>query len=222
MTLSIQTIQTIWPGLQLGSLYCVGRNYKLHAAELGNEVPDSPMLFMKPPRAAAPMDGQTIALPGRYGAVHYEAELVIAIGREYEAGMKAQELVTGFALGLDLTLRELQDDLKRKQHPWLKAKGFKGSAPMTAFERIDGPDELAKAEFSLQVNGIERQRGHIADMIFDLQTLVDHIGQHYGLGAGDVIFTGTPAGVGAIQDQDEMALFWGDERRGHCRFAIEA
>lgn len=217
MTLSIHTI---WPGLQLASLYCVGRNYRLHAAELGNEVPDSPMLFMKPSRAAVPMNGQTIALPGQFGAVHYEAELVVAIGSDYEAGKQAEELVVGFALGLDLTLRELQDELKRKQHPWLQAKGFKGSAPMTEFVRIGGLDELAQAEFSLQVNGAERQRGHIADMIFSLQTLIDHIGQHYGLGAGDVIFTGTPVGVGAVRDQDEMALYWGRERRGHCRFDI--
>jgi fumarylpyruvate hydrolase len=203
----------------LKNVYCVGRNYKLHAAELGNAVPDSPMIFMKPLHSVAPMDGGVITLPGQMGSVHYEAELVIQISGEYYPGIQAEALIGGFALGLDLTLRELQDELKRKQHPWLKAKGFKGSAPLTEFVPFTDLKKLGAESFSLKVNGEERQRGHIGEMIFDLQTLIDHIGSHYGLGEGDAIFTGTPAGVGEIKDKDEMKLYWGDELLGHCRFS---
>ncbi|MBJ6362406.1 fumarylacetoacetate hydrolase family protein [Paenibacillus sp. GCM10012307] len=200
------------------NVYAVGRNYALHAAELGNATPETPMIFMKPSHAAVLLDGREIRLPDQFGAVHYETELVIRMAREYEPGAKAEELIGDFALGLDLTLRDVQTELKAKQLPWLKAKGFKSSAPITAFRRFEGLSQLAAASFSLNINGEERQRGHIQDMIFDLQTLIDHIGGHYGLGEGDVIFTGTPAGVGEIKKYDEMELFWGDELLGSCRF----
>ncbi|WP_028560323.1 fumarylacetoacetate hydrolase family protein [Paenibacillus pinihumi] len=202
------------------NMYAVGRNYTLHAAELGNAVPESPLIFMKPSHAAVLMDGGTVQLPDRLGSVHYEAELVIRIARTYEPGAKAEELISDFALGLDLTLRDVQAELKAKQLPWLKAKGFKNSAPITPFLRFEGLPQLAAASFSLKINGEERQRGNIRDMIFDLQTLIDHIGLHYGLGEGDVIFTGTPAGVGQISDQDEMELYWGETLLGSCRFAF--
>ena len=203
------------------NIFCVGRNYVLHAAELGNEVPDSPMLFMKPTHAAAVMNGGTIELPGQYGDIHYEAELVVRIGKPYAAFRSAAELIDGFALGLDLTMRELQGELKKKQHPWLKAKGFRNSALLTAFRPLADPlAELASREFVLRINSQEKQRGHIRDMIFDLQQLIDHAGSHYGLGAGDLIFTGTPAGVGSVQDGDHLALYWGDDCFGECRIKL--
>lgn len=202
----------------LRNLYCVGRNYRLHAAELGNAVPDSPMIFMKPSHAAAMMDGRDIFIPSSFGSVHYEAELVVRIGQQYEEGVAISEMIDGFALGLDLTLRDLQSELKAKQHPWLRAKGFRSSAPLTAFQPLTDPEaELAAHEFSLRINGEERQRGHIDEMIFDLQVLLDHIGSHYGLDVGDVIFTGTPAGVGQVQDGDQMELYWGERMLGACK-----
>jgi fumarylpyruvate hydrolase len=205
------------------NIFCVGRNYRLHAAELGNDVPGSPMIFMKPTHAAVPMDGADIAMTGKYGLVHYEAELVIRIGRVYKPGMKTAELVDGFALGIDFTLRELQEELKQKQHPWLKAKGFAASAPITPFQNlgVQGVEELSTKEFSLRVNGEERQRGHISEMIFDFQDLIDAIGEHYGLDEGDIIFTGTPAGVAQINDGDHLELFWGESRLGHCTVMIK-
>jgi fumarylpyruvate hydrolase len=198
------------------NVYCVGRNYKLHAAELGNAVPESPMIFMKPTHAAVPMNGAAIWLPAAFGNIHYEAELVVKIGKPYENGVQAQDIIDAFALGIDFTMREVQDILKTKQHPWLKAKGFKYSAPLTEFQQLSSLEELSAETFSLTINGIEKQRGHIEDTIFNLQQLVDEIGTHYGLNEGDIIFTGTPAGVGAIKDGDQMKLFWGESLLGEC------
>lgn len=201
------------------NIYCVGRNYRLHAAELGNEVPNSPMIFMKPTHSAVTMDGGRISLPSRHGSIHYETELVIRIGGDYRPGIAAQDIIDAFAIGIDFTLRDVQDELKKKQHPWLKAKGFKASAPLTAFRPI-AASRLHEEHFSLMLNGVEKQRGHIRDMIFDFQTLIDHIGQHYGLEADDVIFTGTPAGVGEVQHGDHMELYWGKERAGDCYIEV--
>lgn len=203
------------------NIFCVGRNYVLHAAELGNEVPESPMIFMKPTHAAAVMDGGMVELPAQYGEIHYEAELVVRIGKPYVAGAAAAELIDGFALGLDFTMRELQSELKKKQHPWLKAKGFRNSALLTAFRPLTDPlAELEAREFVLRINSQEKQRGHIRDMIFDLQQLIDHVGSYYGLDAGDVIFTGTPAGVGSVHDGDHLSLYWGEECLGECRIRL--
>jgi fumarylpyruvate hydrolase len=203
------------------NVYCVGRNYKLHAAELGNAVPESPMIFMKPTHAVVPMNGEAIGLPSAFGSIHYEAELVVRIGKPYESGVQAKDIIDSFALGMDFTMREVQDILKNKQHPWLKAKGFKASAPLTKFQQLSSLEELSAETFSLTINGIEKQRGHIEDTIFNLQTLVDEIGTHYGLSEGDIIFTGTPAGVGPIKDGDQMKLCWGETLLGECVIKFE-
>jgi fumarylpyruvate hydrolase len=203
------------------NVYCVGRNYKLHAAELGNAVPESPMIFMKPTHAVVPMNGEAIRFPAAFGSIHYEAELVVRIGKTYESGVQAQDIIDSFALGIDFTMRDLQDILKNKQHPWLKAKGFKASAPLTEFQKLSSLEDLSAETFSLTINGIEKQRGHIEDTIFNLQTLVDEIGTHYGLKEGDIIFTGTPAGVAPIKDGDQMKLFWGEALLGECVIKLE-
>jgi fumarylpyruvate hydrolase len=203
------------------NVYCVGRNYKLHAAELGNAVPTSPMIFMKPTHAAVPMNGEAIRLPASFGSIHYEAELVVKAGKPYEQGMKASDLIDSFALGIDFTMRDVQEELKQKQHPWLKAKGFKASAPVTEFQPLSSIEKLFDESFSLTINGAEKQRGHLNDTIFGLQTLVDEIGTHYGLAEGDLIFTGTPAGVGPIRDGDQLKLYWGESLLGKCRIELK-
>jgi 2-keto-4-pentenoate hydratase/2-oxohepta-3-ene-1,7-dioic acid hydratase in catechol pathway len=207
--------------MRVGNVFCVGRNYKLHAAELGNDVPTGPMIFMKPTHAVVPMNGNVVALPASFGSIHYEAEMVVRIGRRYEKGVRAERMVDAFALGIDFTLRDVQNELKQKQHPWLKAKGFKSSAPLTAFQPLDSLETLYSHHFSLTINGEERQRGHLKDTLFDLQTLVDEIGTHYGLDEGDLLFTGTPAGVGAVRDGDRMALLWGGRPLGECTVRLD-
>ncbi len=199
---------------QIKNIYCIGRNYKAHALELGNAVPDQPMLFGKPTHALIAMDGNEVVLPGGSGEIHYEAELIIHIARPYEAGIRVDELVDRYALGIDFTLRDVQAELKKKGHPWLAAKGFRHSAPISAFRTFPGFAAVEEEDFTLQKNGVEVQRGNVKNMIFDLQVIVDFTARHFGLGKGDIIYTGTPEGVGAVADGDLLELRWGSELWG--------
>jgi 2-keto-4-pentenoate hydratase/2-oxohepta-3-ene-1,7-dioic acid hydratase in catechol pathway len=198
------------------NIYCVGRNYVLHAQELKNEVPTSPMLFSKPTHALVDADGKEVTLPGDRGSVHFETELVIRIGKSYEKGMKVDELVDGVAVGLDLTLRDVQDVLKKKGHPWLLAKGFPNSAILSRFIDFPGVEECKKIDFALIKNGEQAQIGNIKNMIFDLQTIIDFTAQNFGLAKGDIIFTGTPQGVGPVSDGDQLSLMFDEEILGSC------
>ncbi|TCP59162.1 2-keto-4-pentenoate hydratase/2-oxohepta-3-ene-1,7-dioic acid hydratase in catechol pathway [Tumebacillus sp. BK434] len=202
------------------NIYCVGRNYRLHAAELGNEVPKSPFLFSKPTHAQVAADGGEIVLPAGQGEIHHELELVVQVSRPFEPGMKVDDAVGSFALGLDLTLRDVQSELKQKGHPWLRAKGFKNSAVLTASRPFPGVEAALQTEFYMLKNGVEVQRGNIGDMVFDLQALFDFTAEHFGLSTGDILFTGTPAGVGPLADGDLLELFWGGERLGSCAIRL--
>jgi fumarylpyruvate hydrolase len=196
------------------NIYCVGRNYALHAAELGNDIPQEPMIFMKPTHAITWMDGETVSLPGTVGEVHYEGELVIRVGTAYHPGIQVDELIGSYALGVDMTLRDVQTELKKKGHPWTKAKGFLNSALLTPFMTYPGTEAVEAAYFSLLVNDQVAQHGNVKDMIFNLQVLVDYIASKYGLGEGDIIFTGTPAGVGALNHNDVISLQWDGQELG--------
>lgn len=200
----------------INNIYCVGRNYKLHAEELGNEVPAQPLIFLKPNHAAVPLDKAVITLPRDVGQIHFEGELVLRIARDYVPGMNVEDLVDVMALGLDFTLRDVQSDLKKKGLPWTAAKGFKNSAPLTPYIAFPDKEELEDTDFVIRKNGTEVQRGNVKDMLFSLQRLVDFIGVHYGLGNGDLIFTGTPAGVGPTVSGDAFELFWGERLLGTC------
>jgi fumarylpyruvate hydrolase len=198
------------------NIYCVGRNYRLHAEELGNSVPTSPMIFSKPTHALVEANGQEIEIIGTRGEVHYEAELVLHIGKDYTSGMAVDEAVDKMALGIDFTLRDVQTELKKKGHPWLPAKGFRNSAVITPFAVFPGSKACAETEFSMLRNGQEAQRGNIQDMLFDFSTILSFIHGNFGLGAGDIIYTGTPAGVAAVSDGDRLALLWGENQLGDC------
>lgn len=199
---------------QIHNIFCVGRNYRLHAAELGNDVPTSPMLFDKPTHSLVETNGQEIDLPGNRGEIHYEAELVIHIARGYEPGLTLDQMVDKIALGVDLTLRDVQSVLKKNGHPWLLAKGFKNSAILTPFHPFPGQQLLEKTHFSMLKNEEKVQIGNVQDMIFDLMTIIQFTTEHFGLDAGDIIYTGTPAGVGPVLDGDHFALFFGEEKWG--------
>lgn len=202
------------------NIYCVGRNYVLHAKELNNEVPTSPFLFTKPTHALVQASGQEIQLPGDRGEVHYEVELVIHIGKPYKKGLSVDEIVDKMALGIDFTLREVQGELKKKGLPWLLAKGFPNSALITPFIPFPGEENLKKTNFSLWKNGERVQCGNIEEMIFSLQIQIDFVAEHFGLGEGDIIYTGTPAGVGAIAHGDYLSLRWGEDTLGECRIVL--
>ncbi|QHW31696.1 fumarylacetoacetate hydrolase family protein [Paenibacillus rhizovicinus] len=190
---------------EIRNIYCVGRNYALHAKELGNDVPEEPMIFSKPTHALHPASGK-LALPGTIGEIHYELEVVVRIRTAYKPGMKADELIDGIALGIDLTARDVQSQLKEKRHPWLLAKGFIGSAVLAPFQPFEGGEAFENLTFSLMKNEETVQSGSPRDMIFSLQQLIDFIGTRMGLGAGDIIYTGTPAGVGPLADGDTLEL----------------
>lgn len=200
----------------VNNVYCVGRNYKLHAEELGNQVPAEPLVFLKPSHAAVALDKAIIHLPKDAGLIHYEGELVLRIARDYVPGMSVQELVDVMALGLDFTLRDVHNDLQKKGLAWTAAKGFKNAAPLTPYIALPEQEELEATDFTVRKNGIEVQRGNVQNMIFSLQKIVEFIASRYGLGKGDIIFTGTPAGVGPVVSGDSFELFWGDTLLGTC------
>lgn len=202
------------------NIYCIGRNYVLHAKELNNEVPTKPMLFSKPTHAYVEVTGQNIDLPGKQGSIHYEVELVVRIGKTFEKGMNVDEVVDSMAIGLDLTLRDVQSELKKKGHPWLLAKGFKNSAVLSPFITFPSVADCLTKEFGLRKNGELVQRGNISDMVFDLQTIIEYTAEHFGLGEGDLIFTGTPEGVGEILDGDGFELIWDGTVVGSCTMTL--
>mgnify|MGYP000885091498 CR=1 FL=1 len=202
--------------MSIKNIYCVGRNYILHAQELNNPVPKAPLIFTKPTHAYVLAEGQALKMPAKKGKIHYETELVVHIGKSYYPQAKADELIDKFAIGIDFTLRELQEELKKKGYPWLAAKGFPNSALVSPWLPFEGVEALAKYDFALVQNDKEVQRGNIKDMIFDLSTLVNYIGLEFGLGPGDIIFTGTPAGVGEIRNGDHLVLTWQGNKVGEC------
>jgi fumarylpyruvate hydrolase len=206
---------------KINNIYCVGRNYAAHAKELQNEVPSSPMLFSKPTHALVKGDGQEVLFPGDRGSIHYETEIVIRMCRPYVQGITVEEIVDCMAIGIDFTLRDVQSELKKKGHPWLLAKGFPNSALVSNFIPFPGVEEMKKIDFSLVKNGEKVQQGKIENMIFDFQTIIDFTAQNFGLGEGDLIYTGTPEGVGQVNDKDHLTLLWGNTILGECYIKLD-
>lgn len=192
--------------LRPGKIVCVGRNYAAHARELGNAVPEAPILFLKPSTALALLV-QGFAIPSGRGECHHETEVTVLIGRTLRNASEAEchAAIAGIGLGLDLTLRDLQNELKKKGHPWEVAKAFDGAAPLSAFLRPEGI-ALDDIRFSLTVNGEPRQRGHSADMITGILPLLAYISRIFTLEPGDVVMTGTPEGVAALRSGDALML----------------
>jgi acylpyruvate hydrolase len=192
--------------MQIQRIFCIGRNYAEHIAELGNEPDSSCVVFMKPVSALVPL-GEPIPLPRNHGAVHHEAELVAQLksgGRDIPI-TRALDCIGAITLGLDLTLRDLQNDLKKKGAPWELCKAFDGAAPLGAWTPYSGQD-LQALEFTCHVNGALRQHGRTADMIFPVARQICILSQTWALRAGDVIYTGTPKGVGPLQPGDCVEL----------------
>ncbi|MDA8229475.1 MAG: fumarylacetoacetate hydrolase family protein [Desulfitobacterium hafniense] len=206
--------------MNIKNIYCVGRNFVLHAQELNNTIPASPLLFLKPTHSLIIADGRDIVFPKTRGDIHYEVEFVVHIGRQYEQGINVDDLIDQMALGLDLTLRHVQSELKKKGYPWLQAKGFPHSAVLTTWSPFKGIEESIKYDFILEKNGQVTQQGNIKDMIFDLPTIVEFTANNFGLDQGDIIFTGTPAGVGPVADGDCFTLKWDGKQLGDCTIKL--
>ena len=188
-----------------GKLVCVGRNYALHAAEMKSEVPQQPILFLKPSTALV-RSGANIVIPKMSGEVHHEVELVLVIGKRVRSvpESEAMSCVEGYALGLDVTARDLQAEAKKGGKPWAVAKGFDTFAPLgdiVAAERIADLNDL---DIRLTRNGDVVQSGNTGDMIFSPAYLIHYISQIFTLEPGDLIFTGTPEGIGPVKAGDVL------------------
>ncbi|HSH47526.1 MAG TPA: fumarylacetoacetate hydrolase family protein [Halomonas sp.] len=191
----------------LGKIVCVGRNYAEHAKELNNPVPAAPLLFIKPATSAADL-GQPLALAKRDEPVHFETELALLIGERLSDASpgQAERAVAGIGLGLDLTLRELQSRLKDKGHPWEIAKAFDGACPLSPFMALDAVPDWPALRFTLTIDGEPRQRGQVSDMLFPVPQLLAEMSRHFTLMPGDVVLTGTPAGVGVLEAGAELTF----------------
>lgn len=194
--------------LPMGKVVCVGRNYAEHARELNNPIPSEPLLFIKPSTSVVPLaDG--FRLPVGRGAVHYETEIAMLIGSPLSGIVSpadAAAAIAGVGLALDLTLRELQDQLKGKGHPWERAKAFDGACPLSPFAPLEQAPALTDLPLQLHINGELRQHGNSAEMITPIIALLQHIAGVFTLLPGDVVITGTPAGVGVLQPGDQLQL----------------
>lgn len=191
----------------LGKIVCVGRNYAAHAKELNNPVPTSPILFIKPASSAVPF-APNFSIPTNQGSVHHELEIAILIGKPLTRANEQQvaNSIVGVGLGLDLTLRDVQDKLKEKGHPWERAKSFDGACPLTDFVSVDSitQSDWQALELQLEKNGKVQQQGSSGDMLFPILPLIAHMSENFTLQPGDIILTGTPAGVGPLEVGDQL------------------
>ena len=188
-------------------IFCIGRNYVAHIEELGHPNDGDCVVFMKPPSCLVD-PGQALHLPRDRGAVHHEAELVVQLagGGANIAEANALQHVGGITLGLDLTLRDEQNRLRADGKPWELAKAFDQAAPMGELRGLSADDDLSAFRFECLVNGQTRQQGHTAKMLFPVARIISILSQTWALAAGDLIFTGTPEGVGPLLAGDEITL----------------
>ena len=190
-------------------IYCVGRNYAEHAKEMGFTGREPPFFFMKPADAVLAVEaGQTgsMAYPALTGNLHHEIELVAAIGKGGKniAAADALQHIYGFAVGLDMTRRDLQNEMKKQGRPWCIGKAFEQSAPIGPITPVALAGDVEHAEIALQVNGEERQRSNLAQLIWSLAETIEHLSAAWELQPGDLIYSGTPEGVGAVVPGDTL------------------
>ena len=198
----------------LGKIACVGRNYAAHAAELNNPISEIPLLFLKPATSAVDI-AAPLRLPQQLGSVHHELELALLIGAPLTDAtpQQAQAAIAGIGLALDLTLRDVQDQLKKQGHPWERAKAFDGSYPVSDFI---SPDNLELQNLTLQLwrNEQPQQSGNTAQMLFPVLDLLCEMSRVFTLRPGDIVSTGTPAGVGPLHSGDRLRLLLGSDEAG--------
>jgi acylpyruvate hydrolase len=197
-------------------IFCIGRNYVEHALELKNAIPTSPLIFMKPTTALL-TDNKPFYYPDFTQDLHHEIEIVLKIcknGKQIES-KHAHKYYSHIGLGIDFTARDLQDKLKSKGQPWEIAKGFDGSAVLSGFVPIEEL-ENGNISFSLTKNGEEVQVGTTKEMIFAFDDLICAISKYFTLQQGDIIYTGTPAGVGAVKIGDVLEGFLEGKKMLHC------
>ena len=201
MTLTLPDGRDVRPG----KILCIGRNYVAHVQEMGDVAEADPIAFLKPTTALVG-DGGTVVLPRQSGDVHHELELVAVVGRggRHIAEAEALDHVAAYALGLDLTARDVQAAAKANKAPWSVAKGFDTFAPLGPLAPASAVGNPQALEISLAVNGEERQRGTTDLMVFSVARIVAFLSSVFTLEPGDLLYTGTPAGVGPVRDGDTL------------------
>jgi fumarylpyruvate hydrolase len=190
-------------------IYCVGRNYEDHAKEMGFTGRESPFFFLKPTDALVVVNaGETGTLP--YPSLthnfHHEIELVVAIGKGGKNIQVADAMahIYGYAVGLDMTRRDLQNDMKKQSRPWCIGKAFDASAPIGPITPVAQAGDITQAEIFVQVNGTDRQRSQVSKLIWNIAEIIAHVSTAWALQPGDLIYTGTPEGVGAVVPGDTL------------------
>jgi 2-keto-4-pentenoate hydratase/2-oxohepta-3-ene-1,7-dioic acid hydratase in catechol pathway len=197
-------------------IICIGRNYAAHIEELKNEKPGQPVVFLKPDTALM-KGGAPFYYPDFSTNIHHEIELVLKISKEgkYIQPQFAHRYFEEIGLGIDFTARDLQDQCKAKGLPWEIAKAFNGSAPIGDFKSVAEFSDLKNIDFHLEINGEVKQKGNTSLMLFDFATIISYVSQFFTLKKGDLIYTGTPAGVGPVQTGDQLIGFIGNEKMLH-------
>jgi len=189
----------------IGKILCIGRNYSEHIKELGNAPPDAPVIFLKPASSVIG-EGEAIVIPPYSHDCHHEAELARLVGRkgkDIPVG-RAMEYIAGYGVGIDLTLRDVQGELKKKGLPWEIAKGFDTACPLSSFVGASDVADPQNLRIRLTVNGEIRQDGNTSMMIHRIPAIISHMSGRFTLEPGDVILTGTPAGVSRIVSGDRL------------------
>lgn len=191
------------PEVTVGKILCLGRNYAEHAKEMNSDIPDEPVVFLKPSSSII-SDGEDVVMPSISQEMHHEVELVVAVGKRgkniplADAGSYA----AAYAVGLDMTLRDLQSTAKKNGLPWTVSKGFDTSAPISMFVPADVVKDSTKLTLRCSVNGVIRQESSTRHMIFSVEHIISYLSTIFTLERGDLIFTGTPEGVGRVQPGD--------------------
>ena len=191
--------------LPIGKILCIGRNYSEHIKELGNAAPEAPVIFIKPASSVIG-EGEAIVIPPYSNDCHHEVELALLIGRKGKdiPVDRAMEHIIGYGVGIDLTLRDVQGELKKKGLPWEIAKGFDTACPLSSFVEASGVADPQNLRIRMTVNGKIRQDGNTSEMIHRIPAIISHMSGSFTLDPGDVILTGTPAGVSRIVSGDHL------------------
>lgn len=185
----------------MDKIICLGKNYPEHAKEMQEKAPEKPVLFLKPPSVLLEIkEGAKVPLPWQRGVIHHECEIVLKLYKKN---------IIGLALGLDLTLREVQKKLKENGHPWEISKVFKNSALVTPMQGLRDFTNWQETPFSLKINGELKQTGKLSDALFKADEIIHYVNEYFPLCDGDLIFTGTPAGVGPLKPFDRVEMNFG-------------
>jgi acylpyruvate hydrolase len=193
-------------------IICIGLNYRKHAMEMGSPIPDEPVVFLKPDSALL-KNNKPFFLPGFSENIHYEVEAVIKIsklGKGISAKF-AHRYFDEITLGIDITARDIQSRQAKKGMPWELSKGFDGAAPIGKFIPLSTVKNIRDIDFRLEINGKTVQQSNTSDMIFGFDEIIEYVSKFFTLKTGDLIFTGTPSGVGQLKKNDNLVAYFGDQ-----------